>query len=218
MLQPPPFHIPMFDNQGRMAEAWRRWFLNATGAVTGDLAPSNAEYLIKTSNTSLPNAQNLGALTTGWLRQTVSAGVATILSSTPASAQSSPSDPVGTTDTGGKMMGIAGTITPLVTGKVIVTVSGTIFNPTAIADGAKVQLRTGIGTAPANGDALTGTTAGGLVQYIAATVLQKVPFSLTARITGLSINVARWIDVGLAAITGGTATISDLSVTAFEVQ
>lgn len=218
MLQPPPFHIPMFDNKGRMAEAWREWFIKATGAVTGDLAPSNAEYLIKTANGFLPNALNLGALSSGWLRQTVAAGVATVLSSTLASSQSSPADPTGTADTGGKMMGLAGTITPLVTGKVIVTISGTIFNPTAIADGAKVQIRTGIGTAPANGDALAGSVAGGLVQYIAATVLQKAPFSLTARITGLTVNVARWIDVGLAAITGGTATISDLSVTAFEVQ
>lgn len=218
LLQPPPLRVPMFTKDGRMDESWQRFFLRIEGAVTGDVAPSTAEYLVKTASAALPNAQNLGALVSGWLRISVAAGVATVLSSTLASSQSSPADPTGTADVGGKMMGLAASITPAVTGKVIVTVSGTIFNPTAIADGAKVQIRTGIGAAPANGDALAGTTAGGLVQYVAATVLQKVPFSVTARITGLTVNVARWIDVGLAAITGGTATISDLSITAFEVQ
>lgn len=217
-IQPPPLHIPLFDKNGQMVEPWQRWFLKATAVVSGDVAPNTAEYLVKTAEPSLPNAQNLGALATGFLRISVSAGIATVLSSVLASSQSSPADPTGTADTGGKMMGLAASITPTVTGKIVVTVSGTIFNPTAIADGANVQIRTGTGSAPANGDALTGATAGGLVKYVAATVLQKAPFSLTARISGLTVNVARWIDVGLAAVTGGTATISDLSVTAFEIQ
>ncbi len=217
MLQPPPLTVPMFDKNGRMAEPWQRFFLEAQRAVTGDVAPSDGTYLLKTANVLLPDAQNLGALATGWLRQTVSAGVATILSSSFASSQSSPANPSGTTDGSGVMMGLAGSITPTVTGKVILSVTGTIFNPTAIADGAKAQIRTGTGTAPANGDALVGSAIGSLVQYVAATTAQKSPFSLTARLTGLTVNVARWIDVGLAAITGGTATLSDLTITAFEV-
>jgi hypothetical protein len=116
------------------------------------------------------------------------------------------------------MMGLAGAITPTASGKVALVVSGTILNATDIADGAKVQIRYGVGAAPANGAALTGTAVGGLVQYVAATVAQKAPFSLNALVIGLILGQAVWIDVGLAAITGGTASITDVSITAIEVS
>jgi len=132
--------------------------------------------------------------------------------------QSSPGNPAGTADLTGKMMGLAGTITPSSTGRVHITITGTIFNSGGVGDGANVQLRTGTGSAPANGDALTGTTAGGLVKYVAPTTACKVPFTVCAIVSGLSLAVARWIDVGLAAVTGGTAEVTDLSVTAFELE
>ena len=131
-------------------------------------------------------------------------------------AQSSPANPSGTTDLTGKMMGLAGTITPVTTGRILLMISGTIFNATAIADGAQVQLRHGTGSAPANGDALTGTAVGGLQKYIAATTAQKAPFAISVIVTGLSLATAHWLDVGLAAITGGTASLTDLSLTALE--
>jgi len=130
--------------------------------------------------------------------------------------QSSPADPTGTTDATGKMMGLAASITPASSGRIHVTITGTIKNASAIADGANVQLRTGTGAAPANGDALTGTARGGLVKYVAATTAQKVPFTVCAIVSGLSLSVAVWLDLGLAAVTGGTAEVTDLSVTAFE--
>ncbi len=136
-----------------------------------------------------------------------------------ASSQSSPTNPTGTLSTTGVMMGLAGSITtaPVTSGKVLIIISGTIFNATAIADGGKVQIRHGTGTAPTNGVALTGTADGGLVQYIAATTAEKTPFSCNAIVTGLSASTAYWIDVGLAAITGGTATITDVSISANEL-
>lgn len=135
----------------------------------------------------------------------------------PVVAQSSPADPTGTADLTGKMMGLAGSITPTKTGKIHVTITGTIFNAGGIGDGANVQLRTGTGSAPANGDALTGTTAGGLVKFISSTTAEKVPFTVCAIVSGLALATAVWIDLGLAATTGGTATVTDLSVTAFEL-
>lgn len=132
-------------------------------------------------------------------------------------AQSSPANPTGTADTGGKMMGIAGAITPAKTGKIHITITGTIFNAGGIGDGANVQLRTGTGSAPANGDALTGTTGGGLVKFISSTTAEKVPFTVCAIVSGLALATAVWIDLGLAATVGGTATVTDLSVTAFEL-
>jgi hypothetical protein len=146
---------------------------------------------------------------------------------TPASNYAAVANPTGTSNTTGVMMGLglAGgdgthggiTTSAATSGLVMMTISGTIFNATAIADGAKVQLRFGTGTAPINTAALTGTTRGGNVQYIAPTTATKVPFCITALATGLTASTAYWIDVGLAAITGGTATITDLSISAYEL-
>ncbi len=218
-LQPPftqAFLQTTGPNKGKPTSAWRDYLLEQQ-TINSDSAPTDAFYVVTKSNSSLTGEQNLGSLTTGYLRQTVSGGISTLGSALATFTQSSPSDPTGTADATGKMMGLAGTITPTFTGRVWVTITGSIFNPTAIADGAKVQIRTGTGTAPANGDALTGTARGSLVRYVAATVAEIAPFTVTAIVNGLTLNVALWIDVGLAAITGGTATISDLTITALEV-
>lgn len=131
--------------------------------------------------------------------------------------QATPADPTGTTDATGKMMGLAGSITPQATTRICLTISGDILNATAIGDGASVQLRYGTGSAPANGDALTGTAVGGKVQYVASTTAGKSPFSLTSIITGLTATTAYWLDVGVAAITGGAAAIENVTIAAFEL-
>lgn len=128
---------------------------------------------------------------------------------------SSPGDPVGTTDLAGKMMGLAHSFTPLVTGRAVITITGVISNGTA-TDGAAVQLRYGTGAAPANGDALTGTTLGGykeVTQFLAA---QKIPFTVHFLVTGLAIGTAHWIDVGLKALTLGQANIYGIDIVARE--
>ncbi len=135
----------------------------------------------------------------------------------PQNAQSAPGNPTGTASTTGVMMGLAGAITPEVTGNILVILSGDITNGTT-GDGAKVQARTGTGTAPSNAAALTGTVCGGLVQYTpVAAGADKVPFSLNCIVSGLTVGTAIWIDAGLAAITGGTASVADLSLTAHEL-
>lgn len=133
-----------------------------------------------------------------------------------AASQATPSDPTGTTNTTGKMMGLAGAITPLTTGRVVLIASGDLAS-TLSGDGAKAQLRYGTGTAPTNGAALTGTAVGGLVTMLAAANNQRVPVSLQALVSGLAIATPVWIDVSLAAVTGGTATLQDMSLTAIEV-
>lgn len=134
-----------------------------------------------------------------------------------AATQSTPANPTGTTDTTGKMMGLAGAITPVVTGRVKMTITGDCFNATAIADGTSIQIRTGTGTAPVNGAALTGSTQGAKVSYIAATTAEKSPFSLTVLVTGLTLGAAIWIDLAIAAITGGTATVENITIVAIEL-
>lgn len=190
--------------------------LGVTGNATADvasIAAASDKQVLRRSGT---------AVSFGAIDLASSAAVSGVLpyanggTPTLASAQSSPSDPTGTTNTGGKMMGLAGTVTPSATGNVLLLLAGDLTNDTS-GDGAKVQLRYGTGAAPANGDALTGTTAGGLVQFIAAANNQRAPVGLHARISGLAVGVAVWLDVSLAAITGGTAALSNVSLTAQEV-
>ena len=132
-----------------------------------------------------------------------------------ATTSSTPANPTGTTSTTGVMMGLAGSITTR-TGRVLVIISGTMKSDTA-NDGAQVQIRYGTGTAPTNGAALTGTAVGSLQRLVASAVTsEEFPFSVSAVVTGLTGGTAYWLDVGLAAITGGTAAITSVSVAAHD--
>jgi len=135
----------------------------------------------------------------------------------PVTDQILPGDPAATASAAGVMMGLNGSITPVGSGKIMIVVSGDINN-TVAGDGAQIRLRTGTGTAPANGGALAGTTATGLVTVTnsAATTI-RVPFSLNAIVTG-SLNQANWIDVELAEIGGGTAQIRNVTISAYELK
>jgi len=123
--------------------------------------------------------------------------------------------PAGTTSTTGLMMGLAGAITPAHSGNVLLIVSGTLTNGTT-SDGASLQIRYGTGAAPTNGAALTGTAVGNNIADNNP-VTNKIPFSVQAVVTGLTVGTAYWVDVGLAAITGGTASIATVSVSALEL-
>ena len=132
------------------------------------------------------------------------------------SVQSSPSNPTGAGTTG-KMMGLAGSITPLYTGNVLILISGDLTSSIA-ADGGQVQIRYGTGTAPSNGATITGTALGGLVTLSTpGTAAAKFPFALNAIVTGLTIGTVYWIDISCTAVTGGTATPADISLSAYEL-
>ena len=133
------------------------------------------------------------------------------------SAQASPGNPTGTTSTAAAvMMGLAGSVTPKASGKVLIEISGNVTNNT-INDGATVQISYGTGTAPTNAAALTGTQAGNIARFTAAAAAQKVPFSCQVIVSGLTVGTAYWLDVAVAAVTGGTATVTDISITAYEL-
>lgn len=133
-----------------------------------------------------------------------------------ATTQSTPANPALTASLVGVMMGLAGTITPVRTGNVLITISGDVFN-SVVADGATMQIRTGTGAAPANGAALTGTVRGATPAYTAAVAAAKAPFSITAVVTGLALGTAVWIDLALAAVTGGNASAENITIAAVEV-
>ena len=118
------------------------------------------------------------------------------------------------------MMGLSASITPVLSGKIMIIISGDMDNSSG-DDGAQVQMRTGTGTPPLNGAALTGTTQGGLVKMSVVasvgTVVTRVPFSLNAIVTGLTLNTAVWIDISLAAIGAGNARVRDISISVVEL-
>lgn len=128
-----------------------------------------------------------------------------------------PTDKTGNGTATLKMNGLACAITPARDGTVVFLVTGTVANPTAIADGANLQLAYGTGTAPSNAGVATGTVLSALQKFITATTLEKVPFSIAAAVSGLTVGTAYWFDLQVQDVTGGTATITDVDCTAIEI-
>jgi hypothetical protein len=131
-------------------------------------------------------------------------------------AISSPANPTGTASTTPVMMGLGLSITPATTGRLLVMITGMMSNGT-IADGASAQLRYGTGAAPNNAAAATGTAFGKVKNMVASTASGIQGFSLCQIVSGLTVTTAYWIDVGLNAVTGGTASIFDLDIVAVEI-
>ncbi len=122
--------------------------------------------------------------------------------------------PTGTTSATRVMMGIGATITPKSFGVVTLNVAGNLTSDT-IGDGANVDVRFGTGAAPANGDAVTGTKcAGDAILSAAVTVTDRYPFSFVCVITGLTVGTPIWMDAGVLALTGGTASLTQVNVSA----
>ena len=137
-------------------------------------------------------------------------------------SQKTPTDPTITSSTVGVMMGLSASITPTQTGKILIIISGDMDNDTGDTNGAQVQIRTGTGTPPINGAALTGSAQGGLVKMVVDTSgggvsIPRVPFSLNAIENGLTLNTPVWIDISLASITGGNSRVRDISISVVEL-
>ena len=133
-----------------------------------------------------------------------------------ATSQGDPTDPTTTTSMIGVMMGLSQSITPVRSGKILIIISGDIDSDMSGA-GSQVQIRFGTGTAPINNDSLTGTPIGGLVKFIQNNDVQRHPWGLNAIVSELTLNTPVWVDISLAAITGGNARVRDISVSIVEL-
>ena len=131
-------------------------------------------------------------------------------------AQSSPGNPTGTTSATAVMMGLAGSIKLQGSGRILIMLSGDISNDTT-ADGATCRLRYGTGAAPANAAAATGTAVGNTVSFTALTGVLTVPFAQQVVVSGLTVGTTYWVDAAVAAVTAGTASISNLSLSVVEL-
>lgn len=130
----------------------------------------------------------------------------------------------GTTSTAGVMAGlgaVAGnqaSITPISSNKVLVTISGSMFNNTAVGT-VFAQVRYGTGAAPAHGSPLAGTAKGGTaIRGPMSGSVAFVPFSLSVVLSGLSLGTSVWLDLAYGVTGGGgTAILSSIAVTATEI-
>lgn len=135
---------------------------------------------------------------------------------THATTQRTPADPATTSSLVGVMMGLSASITPVISGKIMIIISGDMDNDTN-SRGSRVQIRTGTGSVPTNGISLTGTAQGGLVSFEQNNLSVRTPFSLNAIQTGLVLNTPYWVDISLASITGGVSRVRDISISIVEL-
>jgi len=104
---------------------------------------------------------------------------------------------------------------------VMVQIEGQITNQTT-GDGALATLYYGTGGAPSNQAALIGTAKGKPAKLDAVpTGAKKWPFGITTILgtvgSPLTVGTAYWIDLALAAVTGGTANLYGLEVVVTEL-
>lgn len=122
-----------------------------------------------------------------------------------------------------KMQGLAGTITPAVSGKILITISGTITNASGTAGvGVQYQISYGTSTAPTSNAALAGTQVGTIQEYLnPATVTAadvQVPFSISVVVTGLTLSTAYWIDIAAESVSSASqAGFSNVNISAAEI-
>jgi hypothetical protein len=151
-----------------------------------------------------------------------SAGAVNMAAASAQSVVASPTAPASTSAY--KMQGLAGAFTPLRTGRVLITISGTIVAPTGttVDNGIMYQISYGTGGAPSNAAAVTGTQVGAVQKYtsaIAPTAAADVavPFSHSVVVTGLTVGTAYWIDEAAESITTVSAMgLSAVSISAVE--
>lgn len=186
---------------------------------TGAVARANSPTFV-TPNLGTPSA-GVGTNLTGLNASNVSTGTlnSARLAWNGATLTATPANPTGTTSGSFLMMGIGSTcaITPSFSSRLYISVTGNIASSTA-SGVAATNLRFGTGAAPANGAAASGTTIGAAsVSYTSTTAAFPVPFSLGGVITGRTPGVALWIDLTLATGGAGTATLTNLTCTVFEM-
>lgn len=124
-----------------------------------------------------------------------------------------------------KMAGLAGSITPTVTGNVFITISGNLSNgggTTTAGQGLQWQISYGTGGAPSANGALAGTQVGATQKFLIATTASAgadvaPQFSTQVIVTGLTVNTAYWIDLAAESIVGtSNFGFANVQITAVE--
>ena len=134
-------------------------------------------------------------------------------------AGATPADQGAITNATYKMVGlglVGWTLTPLVTGRVLIGMSGD-WIAGAAATTATAQLSFGTGTAPSNAGTLAGTQQGGQLSWVTLASQLTIPFSMSAVITGLTVGTAAWFDLCIKNTSPTTLQVTNANVWAIEI-
>lgn len=122
---------------------------------------------------------------------------------------SSPADPSAITSATDVMAGLGTTFVPT-SSKVEIAIQGDLGVSNA-GNSITAQARYGTGSAPANGDAVSGTTVGTKIVALPTSTTQRLPFSITVEISGLTPGTTYWFDLAMSR-TGGNATLKNTHI------
>jgi uncharacterized membrane protein HdeD (DUF308 family) len=136
------------------------------------------------------------------------------LNGTYAAVQTAQYNPAATTSVTGIMAGVGAVITPTVTGKVLVTIAGTISNTAGHASTA--QMRWAQGSAPAYGAAPIGAAIGALAGGNDPDAW-SAPFSLSGVIPNAVIGQPVWFDLLIGTNAGGSCLLNWVTATLTEI-
>lgn len=203
--------------------AWAQ--VNLTNGVTGTLPVSNGGTGLSTITSSgllIGNGTNaVSVLSPGSNGQALyMIGNAPTWSSI-TKVSSSGMYPTATTSTTGVMAGLGKTLIPVYSGRVLIIVTGQAQNNTGDS-GFKYDLRYGTNPIPSNAVPVTGTIVGSAISgsciaSSSTTGLPVMPIAHHAIVTGLSLGVSYWFDIGIYAVTSGTATFNAVSLSVLEI-
>jgi hypothetical protein len=187
----------------RLADVAAGSYLRSGGANTAPLW----------STLVLPNSASAGQ----YLIATTSNTVIGVL---PAWMTAQPANQTGNATATFKMNGLGAaaapcTITPVATGRVHFVITGSLVQSTT-ADGVTWKLAEGTGAAPANAAAATGTVISAIGTWTALTGELNVPVTIDGNVSGLTLATAVWFDIQIADVTGGTASLTNVTCNAYE--
>lgn len=197
-----------------------------TGLITGNGANISATALpLSIANGGTGAATQLAALSSilgGVPLPVANGGTGLSVAPTPNAAPvtSSPGNPAGTTSATPVMMGVAMSITPAVTGRVLLLITGTALN--AGGGGGSVtaiSLYYGTGAAVGNGVAVPGgaTQLGQTKHVLTGSAGGKVGFAITKPAIGLTVATPYWFDLALTSDGANAANVYDLDIVAIEI-
>ena len=115
----------------------------------------------------------------------------------------------GTASTNVVMDGVYATLTPHSSDNATVAVYGSAASGTT-GDGCRIDVRAGTSNLGANGAAKAGTVLGVPIKTTTAVGGDPVPFAFDITQTGLTGGTKEFYDLGIAAVTGGTCTLTSV--------
>lgn len=191
-----------------------------TGACTINVNSLGVKSIVKNINTALVD----GDIAAGMLCTLIYDGTNFVIQNPTSTSIVGGSTYQGTSKTSStaqsthKMAGFAGSITPIKSGKILIRVIGDITQNTS-SRGASVKVNYGTGSAPADGDADTGTQVGPDINIAqtGATAF-TVPYSAGGIVTGLTIGTTYWIDCAhRITLGGGISTLANSQIEIIEL-